>query len=86
MLHSGEFFQTLILIVKPAFDLPRALPVAVAFACLLTACGQRGPLYLPSKPAPISTAPAPQTAPPLGGGMPDGATPALGTGTPAESK
>jgi predicted small lipoprotein YifL len=66
MLHSSEFFQTLILIVKLLPDLlrMRAICIAIAFGALLAGCGQRGPLYLPAKPAPISTAPAPQPTTP----------------------
>jgi predicted small lipoprotein YifL len=59
MLHSGEVFQsTVILIVKSAPYLP---VVAVLFV-MLAGCGQKGPLYMPANPAPIAT-PAPQTAP-----------------------
>jgi len=47
--------------VKPA-SYPRALLFAAACSFLLAACGQRGPLYLPAKPAPLSTAPL-STAP-----------------------
>jgi predicted small lipoprotein YifL len=49
-----------ILIVKSLFDLSRF--VALAFVAVLAGCGQKGPLYLPAKPAPVAT-PAPQTAP-----------------------
>jgi predicted small lipoprotein YifL len=63
MLHSSEFFQTLILIVKPVPHLPRirAICIAALLGALLAGCGQRGPLYLPKPPAPLSTAPAPAT-------------------------
>jgi predicted small lipoprotein YifL len=59
MLHSREFFQTVILIVKPVFHPFRAYAFpAIAAAILLAGCGQKGPLYLPAKPAPVTTAPA----------------------------
>jgi predicted small lipoprotein YifL len=40
-----------------------ALPAAVALLALLSACGQKGPLYLPDKSAAVVTGP-PQNAPP----------------------
>jgi predicted small lipoprotein YifL len=59
MLHSKEFFQTVILIVKPAFHPFRAGALAaVAAIFLLAGCGQKGPLFLPVKPVPVMTAPA----------------------------
>jgi predicted small lipoprotein YifL len=50
------------------FNPPRlpAIPLAVAtvvLASLLSACGQKGPLYLPSKPDAISTPAKPATTP-----------------------
>jgi predicted small lipoprotein YifL len=50
-----------ILIVKSTFDLPRIAVVSVAAVLLsqLAACGQRGPLYLPSKPDATSTPASP---------------------------
>jgi predicted small lipoprotein YifL len=49
--------QTVILIVKSTFNLPRlaAISIAIALTNLLTACGQMGPLYMPAKPAPAAT-------------------------------
>ena len=61
MLHSNEFSQTVILIVKSVFH----FVLTAALACVLAACGQKGPLYLPGKPAqatPVLPAP-PQTVP-----------------------
>jgi predicted small lipoprotein YifL len=57
-----------ILIVKPIFDLSRlcAISIAVALAGLLgllSACGQKGPLYLPAKPQPATPAKPAQPAP-----------------------
>ncbi|PUA17575.1 lipoprotein [Glaciimonas sp. PCH181] len=52
--------------MKPLFDLPRVviLGSALAFSLLLTACGQKGPLYMPKIP-PLATKPAaPAAAPP----------------------
>jgi predicted small lipoprotein YifL len=40
-----------ILIVKPVF----AFFLAILFTYALAGCGQRGPLYLPAKPAPDAT-------------------------------
>lgn len=41
------------------------LPLVLATACLLTACGNKGPLVLPQKPVPVETAtPAAQPATP----------------------
>ncbi len=38
------------------------LPLVLTAACLLTACGNKGPLVLPQKPVPVETStPAPQT-------------------------
>lgn len=38
------------------------LPLVLVTACLLTACGNKGPLVLPQKPVPVETpTPAPQT-------------------------
>lgn len=39
------------------------LPLVLVTACLLTACGNKGPLVLPQKPVPVetTTTPAPQT-------------------------
>lgn len=39
------------------------LPLVLTAACLLTACGNKGPLVLPQKPVPVetTTTPAPQT-------------------------
>ena len=51
----------MILIVNAHFSLSRpiSLLIAIASLSLLTACGQRGPLYLQAKPAPLPvTAPA----------------------------
>lgn len=50
----------MILIVKFLLDLQRL--VAVLYIALLAGCGQKGPLYLPAKPAPVA-APAPQATP-----------------------
>ncbi|WP_404822411.1 LPS translocon maturation chaperone LptM [Noviherbaspirillum aerium] len=62
MLHSNEYFQTMILIVKSAFH----FFLTAALACLLAACGQKGPLFLPGKPAqPAPVLPAPPTVPVL---------------------
>ncbi|WP_274381738.1 LPS translocon maturation chaperone LptM [Noviherbaspirillum saxi] len=36
--------------------------VATAVTCMLAGCGQKGPLYLPAKPAPVA-APVQQTPP-----------------------
>ena len=55
----------MILIVKPAFFLSRHMRLAVLMlaALALLGCGQRGPLYLPSKPdAAPSAVPAPASA------------------------
>jgi predicted small lipoprotein YifL len=51
----------MILIVKPAFHLPRAAAVFAILTCLLAGCGQKGPLYLPK---PTAAKPAAQTIPP----------------------
>ncbi|QAU35861.1 lipoprotein [Janthinobacterium sp. 17J80-10] len=62
MLHSNAFLETVIVNVKPHFILSRrALAGLVAVLPLLAACGQRGPLYMPSRP-PLAT-PVPATAP-----------------------
>lgn len=56
----------MILIVNSIFSLLRYISVLIAIASLslLTACGQRGPLYLQAKPAPLpASAPASSTAP-----------------------
>ena len=38
------------------------LPLMLVAACLLSACGNKGPLVLPQKPVPVETlSPAPQT-------------------------
>jgi predicted small lipoprotein YifL len=50
-----------ILIVKSVPDLPRF--AAIFIVALLAGCGQKGPLYLPEKPAPVAT-PATQQTPP----------------------
>jgi predicted small lipoprotein YifL len=53
-----NFPQTVILIVKSNPDLTRACKalLAVALTGLLAACGQKGPLYLPSiPPAPTAS-------------------------------
>jgi len=49
----------------------------VALAALLGGCGQKGPLYLPDKPAAIVTPPPPPAA------VPPGATPAPAASAPA---
>jgi predicted small lipoprotein YifL len=46
MLHSNTFCQTVILIVKSRSGLTRRF-LLLALIAMLTACGQRGPLYLP---------------------------------------
>jgi len=53
--------KTVILIVKPHFDLSRlvAFPIAAALVTLLVGCGQRGPLYLPTKPDAVKASPQP---------------------------
>ncbi|TFV99585.1 hypothetical protein E4K72_15825 [Oxalobacteraceae bacterium OM1] len=54
-----------ILIVKPSSHSPAgcvAVCVTVALA-LLAGCGQKGPLYLPAKPAPAAQTPATPPAP-----------------------
>jgi hypothetical protein len=38
--------------------------LAAAAAGLVSACGQKGPLYLPDKGGAVVTSPAPQSAPP----------------------
>jgi len=43
-------------------DKPALFAIAVLMACALTACGQKGPLYLPEAPTDVVTRPA--TAPP----------------------
>ena len=45
----------MILIVNFPFSLSRSIfrLIAIASLSLLTACGQRGPLYLQAKPAPL---------------------------------
>ncbi|MGS0741896.1 LPS translocon maturation chaperone LptM [Glaciimonas sp. GG7] len=45
--------------MKPSFDLPRVAIIgsALAFSLLLSACGQKGPLYMPKIP-PLATTPA----------------------------
>jgi predicted small lipoprotein YifL len=59
MLHSKEFFQTVILIVKPVFHPFRTgVLAAVAAILMLAGCGQKGPLFLPVKPVPVTTTPA----------------------------
>jgi len=59
MLHSAEFFQTVILIVMPVFHSFRtSMAAAACLVLLLAGCGQPGPLYLPKKPAPATPAPA----------------------------
>ncbi|MBS0308281.1 MAG: lipoprotein [Proteobacteria bacterium] len=50
MLHSKALRQTCILIVKSTSH----LLCIVAASLLLSACGQRGPLYLPTPPAPAT--------------------------------
>jgi len=47
--------------VISVFDLPRrrAVSILIALACLMAGCGQKGPLYLPSKQE-AAPAPAPQ--------------------------
>ncbi|OGB22535.1 MAG: hypothetical protein A3I66_16895 [Burkholderiales bacterium RIFCSPLOWO2_02_FULL_57_36] len=42
--------------MKPLLNVKQffAISIAIAFAGLLAACGQTGPLYLPAKPAPAS--------------------------------
>ncbi len=40
------------------------LPLVLVTACLLTACGNKGPLVLPQKPVPVETTPAAQPATP----------------------
>ncbi|WP_349257575.1 LPS translocon maturation chaperone LptM [Noviherbaspirillum sp.] len=53
--------ETVILIVKSALH----LPLLAVLACLLAGCGQKGPLYLPTKPAAKpAAATAPQAAQP----------------------
>jgi predicted small lipoprotein YifL len=62
-----RFPQTVILNVKSILDLTRAGAVLSAITLVslfgLTACGQKGPLYLP-KPVPIATTPSKAPAPP----------------------
>lgn len=56
----------MILIVNSLFSLLRYISVLTAIASLglLTACGQRGPLYLQAKPAPLpASVPASTSAP-----------------------
>jgi predicted small lipoprotein YifL len=50
-----------ILIVKSHLGLSRlgAFPIAAALVTLLVGCGQRGPLYLPSKPDAVKASPQP---------------------------
>ncbi|MFC5472994.1 LPS translocon maturation chaperone LptM [Paraherbaspirillum soli] len=45
--------------MKPTFDLPRVAMVTAMLA-LLTACGQKGPLFMPAKlpPPAVKTTPA----------------------------
>jgi predicted small lipoprotein YifL len=50
-----------ILIVK--FILDPARIAAISIVALLAGCGQKGPLFLPEKPAPVAT-PVPQQTPP----------------------
>ena len=61
-----RFPQTVILNVKSILDLTRAGAVLSAITLVslfgLTACGQKGPLYLP-KPAPIAATPSKVPAP-----------------------
>ncbi|WP_194724341.1 LPS translocon maturation chaperone LptM [Noviherbaspirillum malthae] len=60
MLHSNEFSQIVILIVKSASH----FILIAALASVVAACGQKGPLYLPGKPAqPVPVPPPPQTVP-----------------------
>lgn len=47
----------MILIVKSILDPARI--AAISIVALLAACGQKGPLFLPEKPAPVAT-PVPQ--------------------------
>src|SRR4051812_36720437 len=65
MLHSGEFIQTLILIVKRIFDWSRLAMTAIVAASpvLLAGCGQKGPLTLPAKTQPAASAAPAQPAP-----------------------
>ena len=39
-------------------DKPALFAIAVLLACALTACGQKGPLYLPEAPTEVVTRPA----------------------------
>jgi predicted small lipoprotein YifL len=55
-----------ILIVKSILDAPqlRAFPLAAILLVSLGACGQKGPLYMPTRPAAaVPAAPAPAAAP-----------------------
>lgn len=58
----------MILIVKFLFDLPRA--GALIIVGMLAGCGQKGPLYLPAKPAPVAS-PAPKMPPVPASTQPD---------------
>ncbi|WP_220809842.1 LPS translocon maturation chaperone LptM [Noviherbaspirillum aridicola] len=57
--------------MKPAFH----LPLLTVLICLLAACGQKGPLYLPAKPAPVAN-PGPRVSPPPAPSTPEAAEPA----------
>lgn len=52
-------------ILMPYSKLPRAIVLAAVILAgvVLGGCGQRGPLYLPTKPEPVKPAPAPSSAP-----------------------
>ncbi|WP_334189496.1 LPS translocon maturation chaperone LptM [Noviherbaspirillum sp.] len=66
MLHSAQFYPTMILNVKSLSDFQRLalLTVMVASTAVLGACGQKGPLFLPAKPQPAASSEKPaQTAP-----------------------
>ncbi len=60
-----QYPKTVILIVKSCFDSPRlvAFSLVAVLAALLAGCGQRGPLYLPSKPDAIKAGPQSVPAP-----------------------
>jgi predicted small lipoprotein YifL len=69
MLHSTGLFQTVILIVMPVLYLSR-ITVLLGAVGLLAACGQKGPLVMPSRPEavvapskPVPAKPAPALAP-----------------------
>jgi predicted small lipoprotein YifL len=59
----------------------RGLPVAIAAAALLAACGQKGPLFLPASDAGRATLPQTLASP----AAPASAPPATGTASPVRT-